>query len=289
MQAFFLDSSDGSQRFCVHHAAQGPVKRGQLLYLHPFAEEMNKSRRMAALQARALAAAGFEVLQIDLLGCGDSAGDFGDASWQAWVDDALLGCRWLQSRPDPAPLWLWGLRAGCLLAVETLRQLGAPAHLLLQQPPASGKPLLQQFLRLKLAGEMLDGANKGLMAELRSALGRGETVEIAGYLLAPALAEGLEAATLQPPEGARPGRLVWLELNARTDAEWTPVSSQAQQRWRDAGWQLDARLLVGPAFWQTTEIEEAPALIEAAVSHSLENSMPSGQRAGHAPVSEVAT
>lgn len=277
MQAFFLDSADGTQRFCVHHAAQGPTKRGQLLYLHPFAEEMNKCRRMAALQARAFAAAGYDVLQIDLLGCGDSAGDFGDASWQAWVDDALLGCRWLQSRPDPAPLWLWGLRAGCLLAVETLRQLNGPAHLLLQQPPASGKHLLQQFLRLKVAGEMRDGANKGLMAELRSALGRGETVEIAGYLLAPALAEGLEAATLQPPKGATPGRLVWLELNARVDAEWTPLSSQAQQRWHDAGWQLDAHQLIGPAFWQTTEIEESPELLDTSLS-GLAISLPAGNR-----------
>jgi len=33
---------------------------------------MNKSRRMAALQARVFAAMGFGVLQIDLFGCGDS-------------------------------------------------------------------------------------------------------------------------------------------------------------------------------------------------------------------------
>src|SRR6218665_17582 len=113
MHPFFLDAADGGQRYCIHPPAQGSVKRGQMLYLHPFAEEMNKTRRMAALQARALAQAGFEVLQLDLLGCGDSAGDFGDASWQGWLDDVHLACAWLQSQPRPAPLWLWGLRAGC--------------------------------------------------------------------------------------------------------------------------------------------------------------------------------
>jgi len=42
---------------------------------------MNKSRRMVALQARALAGRGFAVLQMDALGCGDSAGDMQDATW----------------------------------------------------------------------------------------------------------------------------------------------------------------------------------------------------------------
>lgn len=264
MQPFFLDAPTSGQRFCVHHAAQGENKRGQVLYLHPFAEEMNKSRRMAALQARALARAGFEVLQIDLLGCGDSSGDFGDATWEAWVDDALQGCRWLQRQPGPAPLWLWGLRAGCLVAAEALRRLDAPANLLLVQPPPSGKTLLQQFLRVKLAGELQDGRTKGLMAELRAVLSRGESVEIAGYATGAALALGLEAATLMPPRPAYAGaRLVWLELNARPDAAWTPVALQTQQRWRDAGYSVDAELIDGPAFWQTTEIEEAPALVEA--------------------------
>ena len=67
-----------------------------MVYIHPFAEEMNKARRMAALQSRALAAAGFDVLQIDLLGCGDSSGDFGDATWNDWVNDVVHGCRWLR-------------------------------------------------------------------------------------------------------------------------------------------------------------------------------------------------
>ena len=78
---FFLPSGDG-QRFCLYHPAvnaQGVAPLGHVVYVHPFGEEMNKSRRMATLQARALAQAGFSVLQVDLLGCGDSSGDFGDA------------------------------------------------------------------------------------------------------------------------------------------------------------------------------------------------------------------
>ena len=115
-EAFFLPAGAG-QCFCLYHPPQGPEEKGAVLYIHPFAEEMNKSRRMAALQSRALAAAGFGVLQIDLRGCGDSSGDFGDADWQTWVEDVVNACHWLSAR-SKAPLWLWGLRAGCLLAVD---------------------------------------------------------------------------------------------------------------------------------------------------------------------------
>ncbi len=49
-------------------AAKEASGKPLVVHVHAFAEEMNKSRRMAAMQSRALAAAGFAVLQIDLLG-----------------------------------------------------------------------------------------------------------------------------------------------------------------------------------------------------------------------------
>src|SRR5262245_3855900 len=78
------------QRLYLHHRPRPEAApRGTVLHVHPFAEEMNKSRRMAALHARALAGAGFEVLQVDLAGCGDSSGEFGDATWDDWVADVV--------------------------------------------------------------------------------------------------------------------------------------------------------------------------------------------------------
>ena len=281
-EAFFLPATAVSvgQRFCLYHPAQGASPRGLVLYIHPFAEEMNKARRMAALQSRALAQAGFAVLQIDLHGCGDSSGDFGDASWQGWVDDVLQGCHWLCERNNSqaeVPMWLWGLRAGCLLAVDAARQLRGPCHFLFWQPPAAGKLLLQQFLRLKVAGDLMGGQAKGVMQAMRQQLGDGSPVEIAGYLLAPALANGMEQAVLAPPgpvanqvavdAGAPPAqRLVWLELSTREDASLSPVSSQTIGQWQAAGFQVSSQIVQGPAFWQTTEIEDAPALIQATLT-----------------------
>ena len=276
-EAFFIPTSTaaGGQRFCLYHPAQGVSRRGSVLYIHPFAEEMNKARRMAALQSRALAQAGFAVLQIDLHGCGDSSGDFGDATWQSWVDDVLQGCRWLrerhaatavavQSEQSDVPLWLWGLRAGCLLAADAARQLGEPCNFLFWQPPAAGKPLLQQFLRLKVAGDLIGGQAKGVMQALRQQLADGAPVEIAGYLMAPGLAAGLEQSILAPPAlMAQAQRVAWFELTTREDASLSPVSTQTMNQWQQAGFQASSHIVQGPAFWQTTEIEDAPALIAA--------------------------
>lgn len=265
-------------RFCVFHPATAPL-RGLVVHVHPFAEEMNKSRRMAALQARALAAAGLAVLQVDLLGCGDSAGDFGDATWARWQADVAWAVQLLQRRTGtvprggqpPLPLWLWGHRVGALLAAQVAGQLaestGHAPHLLLWQPTGQGKTALQQFLRLKAAAEMLDGGAKGVTESLKRELAAGRPVEVAGYRLHPALAQGLEAATLAPPR--HPARAVWLEVASGEAPELLPASRTALERWRAAGWQVEAKAVPGPAFWQTTEIEDAPALIASSTQALL--------------------
>lgn len=260
--AFFLDTPAGA-RFCQLYAAAGVPVRGHIVYVHPFAEEMNKARRMAAVQARALCAAGYEVLLIDLHGCGDSAGDFGDATWESWVDDIVVAARWLNARGS-APLWLWGMRAGCLVAVAASRQLDQPCNLLFWAPTPSGKPLLQQFLRLKAAGDMLGGQAKTIMDDLRQRIGSGQAVEVAGYTVSSALANGLEGAGLAP--GGRVQRIEWLEVSTRADANLTPVATNMIGRWQEAGVPVRSRIVNGPAFWQTTEIEEAPELVEATVA-----------------------
>ena len=271
-KAFFLPDreTETGQRLCLYYPAHGDIHRGQVLYVHPFAEEMNKTRRMAALQARALAQAGFSVLQIDLLGCGDSSGDFGDATWQSWVNDVVQACHWLrtqnESQPEKKPLWLWGLRAGCLVAVAAANHLSEPCHFIFWQPPSAGKPLLQQFLRLKVAADLLGGQSKGVMEAMRQTLANGTSVEIAGYMLHPGLAAGLELATLDPPTGPAlcpAGQLEWIEMSTRDDASLSPVSVQTIARWQQAGFIVNSQVVKSPSFWQTTEIEVAPELIEA--------------------------
>ena len=273
LQAFFLPGSGpaGGQRMAVLRLPQGPA-RGAVLHVPAFAEELNKSRRMVALASRALSDAGYAVLQIDLHGCGDSSGEFADTSWEQWLADVTAAADWLRARHG-GEFWLWGLRAGCLLAAEAARQLPGPQRLLLWQPQTSGRLVLQQFLRLKMASQMQQGASKGVTEALRRDLDAGQTVDIAGYQLGPALARGLEAATLQAPQAGGSGgagdRLVWLEVTSREPLALLPAAAAPLAQWRATGHAVQAQAVAGPPFWQTLEIEEAPALVDASVAAVL--------------------
>ena len=269
-QAFYMPRQPvgAGQLYCrLHRPAAGVAPRGALVYVHPWCEEMNKSRRMAALQARRLADSGWAVLQVDLLGCGDSSGDFGDADWGAWTEDVVMAARWLRARFD-GPLWLWGLRAGCLLAADAAARLDAPSRFLFWQPATSGKVVLQQFLMLRIASQMKDGKAQGQMQALREELATGKAVHIGGYTLSPTLAEGMAAAALRPPP--RGGRGIWLEVLAQSGAPPAPALVQAQSQWAEAGTTVRLACAAGPAFWQTTEVEDAPALIAATTELLLE-------------------
>ncbi len=289
LEAFMLPAGAGREDRLMalwHAPANGlhHAPRGMVLYVHPFAEEMNKTRRMAALQARALAAAGYGVLQIDLKGCGDSSGEFSDASWLDWVENVHTALRWLRQRSD-APLTLWGLRAGCLVLADAAAQmpddlLGETCHFVFWQPTPSGAPVLRQFLRTAAAAAFLDGGGKGVVDSLRKRLAAGQAVEVGGYRVSPALASGLEQARLPVPP--RLGRLVWLECSAvagpaSNHPPLTPASVAASAAWRQAAARFEVRLVSGPPFWQTAEIETAPALIEATLAavQAAEGSMPS--------------
>lgn len=263
-EPLFLDTPGGA-RFALYHPPHGAA-RAALLYLHPFAEEMNKSRRMAALAARRMAAHGVGVLQLDLHGCGDSAGDFSDARWDGWHADVAAGMDWLRARLAIEP-GLWGLRLGALLALDHAAQSErAPARLLLWQPVTNGAQHLTQFLRLRVAGDMLqEGAESGGTAALRARLQAGDTLEIGGYRLHPALAlalDGIDAAALALPRC----RIDWLDTVPDASRPLTPAALRLAERWRAAGMEVHQAAVPGPSFWTTQEIAESPALLDASTA-----------------------
>jgi exosortase A-associated hydrolase 2 len=259
----FLLPVEGEARFCLFHPPSDPTHPGgAFVYVHPFAEEMNKSRRMAALQSRMLADAGFAVLQMDLYGCGDSAGEFAGATWSRWIDDVIASANWLRERTGRVPA-LWGLRAGCLLAAQAAERIHEHAGLLFWQPVVSGSQHLQQFLRLRVAGNLAGRgvADRTGTRELREELTRRGVVEVAGYELSAAVASGLDSADLAPVPGA--SRVSWLEVTGTEPPQLAPASAARIERWRAAGHDVVAEAVTGLAFWQTQEIAECSGLLAA--------------------------
>lgn len=264
MEPFYLDGTQGAL-FAVYHAAAPERRQGLgLVYLPPFAEEMNRSRPMAALQARRLAELGVDVLLLDPFGTGDSAGDFAEARWEVWREDAKAALDWLGGRCGGS-LGLWGLRLGALLAAEVAAQRPVPlSRLLLWQPVLTGDRFLTQFLRLRLAATMDKGDERETTKSLRTRLAAGDSLEIAGYELAPPLAAALSAlkleSLLQGLQGPPP---ILLEVTSNDDAELTPATQKMVEALGGAGRPLTASAVTGEAFWTIQEITLAPGLLDA--------------------------
>jgi exosortase A-associated hydrolase 2 len=259
--------------FCIYHPPQINLTEGHILgmvlYVHPFAEEMNKSRQMAARQSRELAQAGFAVLQIDLSGCGDSAGEFAEATWETWIQDIRDGYRWLELNVGPdllttnnIPLWLWGLRAGCLLAVEASQQLNRACSFIFWQPSLAGKIELTQFMRLQRASNMLNGTGADTKKNVPVLSINESSIDVLGYTLSPELARGFTQATLSPPPKIKPNQhLVWLEMKSSEHTEFSPASTEMLKHWHETGINTVNHLVKGPSFWRSTEILHSSELI----------------------------
>ena len=265
LEPFFLET-EGGPRFCIARCAgQSTTGASGILFVPPFAEEMNKSRRMVALQSRALAANGFTVLELDPFGCGDSAGELRDMTWDRWYDDVAAGHAWLVSRGCSA-VALWGLRLGALIALDAARRRRLDvSRFLLWQPLLDGEQLLRQFLRLHVAGEMLAAGSPGAgVDQLQAALAAGQAIEVAGYDLSPELARGLRSLKLVDLAPSVP--VTWLEVAAQEGADLSPAARRAADLWQSRGVPLSTRCVAGPSFWNTLVVTEAPDLVPATVA-----------------------
>lgn len=260
---FFMETVRG-QRFCIYHAANpATAHRGAILHVHPFGEEINRARRVTALQARAFAAMGFAVLQIDLFGCGDSSGLLSDASWALWKQDLHAAQLWLEQNNHPLTV-LWGVRLGAALALDFAKDAGVTVEtLLLWQPVFDGRAYINQLLRLRLAAEMSVPSleRKIGTSALRAALAAGEVIEIAGYDLTPAIAadiDAIDASLLTLPDVA----IHWMEIVNDAAGSPPPGRSEIVNRCIRSG--VDMRMHAVPCapFWSTADVVECEPLIE---------------------------
>ncbi len=263
MKPVFIPSSQG-RIFGLYHPPQADAPdHGDLIFVPPFAEELNRSRHVVATQARDLAARGCGVLILDLFGTGDSDGDFADGRWDIWLDDIAAGARWLRAQGRDR-IGLWGLRLGATLAVAAAGTIaGACTRLVLWQPVTDGRVFLTQFLRIKIAADMARGQPGPTTSDLRAALEAGETIEVAGYDLGPDLAQAIDAlrlAELTPPPGCP---VAWFELVTSDETPLSRGAARVIETWRQAGHEVTAQTVVDAAFWTFLEREWAPRLVAA--------------------------
>lgn len=237
--------------------------RCNMLYLPPFAEEMNRCRAAAAAQARWFAARGAACCLLDYRGTGESRGELSEASISDWLEDIATAAAHLQSQAS-APLVLWGCRTGALLALHFHQQY--PAHctrFLFWQPVMTGSSYVKQLLRQRVAASLGRTEGKESTADIQGRLDAGETVEIGGYPMANPLLQELAALKLSDAAVA-PGRpLLWLEHQPQPDGSLPPASERTIGVLDQAGYSVSVHPFSGPPFWQLHERDRFDPLLQS--------------------------
>lgn len=239
---------------------------GCAIVVPPFAEEMNKCRRMVTETALELCNAGYAVLLPDLYGTGDSGGNFGEARWSMWEDDLAAVCAWGADNGLPVTSVI-AIRLGAALAICAALNGRIPAieSTIFWQPELDGSRHLTQFLRLRTAAAMFSATGRESVAQLRSRLAGGERIEVAGYDLSGGLAADLERIKSPLAHVPELGAVHWLEA-VRTGDSGIPANHVAViDRMRASGGHIAAQKFIGEPFWATVEIARIPEMIHATV------------------------
>jgi exosortase A-associated hydrolase 2 len=269
----FLDGQKG-RIFLLVRRPQRVI--GCVLVVPPFAEEMNKCRRMVTEVALQLSAMGYIVLVPDLYGTGDSGGEFVDGRWRCWQDDLARVCTWSSEQASPVTAVL-AIRLGGALAVSAAAggQLPAVTKTVFWQPVFDGSRYLDQFLRLRTAAALMTDGRGENVAKLRSRLAGGEVLEVGGYEISGALVADLDTLANAEPLTETLGSFHWMEVTRSRDSPIPARSLQRIERWRSAGRSVTVSTFVGEPFWASTEIVRIPDLIQATVDSFTEASGPS--------------
>ena len=260
LRAEFL-GPPGGRTFVLLRVPQRPPGAAEaVLLVPPFAEEMNKSRRMMTQLCEALATGGRAAVIADLYGTGDSDGEFEQATWERWVSDIDRAAAWSAAEGYPVTQVV-GIRLGCLLAAQVAARFAQPLRTsVFWQPVPAGTRFLEQFLRLRVAASMMEQDRKETVKDLRERLRSGETLEVAGYRLSGALASAVDTLDLAQLAGSAAGAIDWMEVASEAKPPTAPAAA-AMDSLRVQGRQVTYHQIVGEPFWTSTEIVSIPQLV----------------------------
>ena len=258
-QPLFIKGGAGDN-FALYLPAEGTIK-GSIVYVPPFAEEMNRCRHIVSRQARELARQGHACLVLDLYGTGDSAGEFSDASWDIWKQDVKCAADWLMQKTG-TNVTLWGMRLGALIAADVANSIPQLfSRLLMWQPVIDGKLFLTQYLRLRVAFLMDNNLQPETTDSMRQSVYAGQPIEVSGYTLANPLVADLDNKRLTDFDKLDKTRVDWFEHVAEEGKPPSFASKRIFDHMTKLGCHLSAHTFVGPPMWQLHRRDEIPDLI----------------------------
>ncbi|MGV8094279.1 MAG: hypothetical protein AB2L24_20665 [Mangrovibacterium sp.] len=152
----------------------------------PFAEEKKSSQRMLVDLARTLAESGIPILLFDYLACGDSEGEFKEATITTWIQNTWDAVNLLKTRSTVEKVGLIGLRLGCYMALSVLKECENSSATVLIEPVLDPGTYFKHALRQKLMKELItDGKTSSRRDELINQLTASESIDFDGYEISP--------------------------------------------------------------------------------------------------------
>ena len=201
---------------------------------------------------------------LDLFGTGESSGDFGAATWEIWLDNLQSACNWLKQQ-GANTIDLWGLRTGCLLAMDFVEHRPEIiSRIICWQPVVNGDTFITQFLRLRIAAAMMDNtASREKTSDLKQLLLSGQKLEVAGYALNPGLTNPLMSLRTEHLPHACNKEIALFEVVSSAVTSASLVNTNLLASLLEKNKDSSLTTVVGDSFWVSQEISTAPALISA--------------------------
>lgn len=189
----FIDAG-GRRLFAVTHLVDDTARRelGAVI-VHPLMEERQDAHPFLRNIAISLQHKGFASIRVDLWGCGDSEGEWSEATVEGWIDDVVHAAAHLRREAGVSRVVLVGLRYGAALATLAAARAEA-AGLALIAPVLRGREYVLEVLRAYIAAEMVLNKKAGVSREgLMQRLDEGRSVNLFGYDFTPAQRDGILA------------------------------------------------------------------------------------------------
>jgi len=253
---------EGEKYFTLQFSC-GDSPKAHIVFIPPFGEEMNRCRSLVSTQARSFATAGYACTLIDFYGTGDSQGELCEASLKVWQDNIRLTIDTLQGETS-APVILWGLRLGGLIALDYAAQTpGSTQDIILWQPVNAANVYVTQMLRQRVASLMVRDLPAETTREIRQRLEQGEEVEIAGYSIGGLLIRDIEGIDTASMSDLCSGKIFWLEHVTEAGKEIGVASRRSVDRLSQLGGRIEVITFSDPPIWLIHERDFAPELLAA--------------------------
>lgn len=257
---FFFDGPS-ARLFGVLHEPAGDAHGVPFVFCHAFGEEKLWSHRVMVTAARAMTAAGHPVLRFDCMGYGDSGGEFEAVTLMSCRADIASAMDELKRRTGADRTALLGLRLGATLAMEVSERRQDVDRVVCWAPILDGAAYLQDLLRINVTTQL------AVYREVREdrdtlirALESGESVNVDGYDIGPALARELRALSMAASPAALAVPILLVQVDRNPAAKPGADLGRVQERCRD----VSLSVVREEPFWKEINrfYNEAPNLLD---------------------------